>query len=304
LGPLVPGLVDAAADLLPEARRSDTVTGSLLVGPAQELGLPAGIPVVIGAGDRACEVLGAGASPTWPMVSWGTTANVSVPVVGDDAPDPTPTAMIATRGATGGWLLEGGLAAAGSLVDWLARLTGLDTPSLLDRAGSSPPGSGGVMAFPWLGGARAPWWRDTARGAFVGLSFHHDAGDVARAVVESVAFDVARCLESVSASAGEPASEGLVLGGGGAHLALWTEILTAVTGLPARRRRSGEAASAGAALLVARATGTELDLDRLDPVDAEVTPEVSSAATYAALRPTVDAAAVAVVGLRLGPSEP
>ena len=45
-----------------------------------ELGLRPGIPVVIGAGDRQCEVLGSGASEDHPMVSWGTTANVSVPV--------------------------------------------------------------------------------------------------------------------------------------------------------------------------------------------------------------------------------
>jgi len=53
--------------------------------------------------------------------------------------------------------------------------------------------------------------------------------------------------------------------------------------------------------LVARATGTELDLDRLDPVDAEIAPEVSATAAYAALRPTVDAAAAAVVALEPGP---
>ncbi len=71
-----------------------------------------------------------------------------------------------------------------------------------------------------------PWWRDTARGAVVGLSFDHDVGDMARAVVESVAWDVQRCLESAS-DAGADATDpvGLVLGGGGANSALWTEIL-------------------------------------------------------------------------------
>ena len=115
LGPLVPGLVDAVGSLaprLPQPRRSDSVVGGLLGEPAAELGLRAGIPVVIGAGDRACEVLGAGASERWPMVSWGTTANVSVPVV--DLVGAGPHAMIVTRGALGGWLLEGGLSAAGS----------------------------------------------------------------------------------------------------------------------------------------------------------------------------------------------
>ncbi len=84
-GALVPGLVDDVADRLPPALPSDTVLGGLLDGPGTELGLRAGIPVVIGAGDRACEVLGTALAEAWPMVSWGTTANVSVPVL-DSAP--------------------------------------------------------------------------------------------------------------------------------------------------------------------------------------------------------------------------
>jgi xylulokinase len=260
--------------------------------------LAVGIPVVIGAGDRACEVLGTGSSEAWPMVSWGTTANVSVPVRSLSAQ--TPRAMIVTRGALGGWLLEGGLSAAGSLVDWLAGLAGLDVDVLVQRARSSPPGSRGVIVLPWLGGARAPWWRDTARGAVVGLSFDHDVGDMARAVIESVAWDVNRCLESVfDDPSGATAPEGLVLGGGGAGSAPWTEILTGVTGLPARRRRSGEAASAGAAMIVARAIGAQpaLDLDRLDPAEAEVSPDPSLVALYATLRSGVDTAADAVIEL-------
>ena len=81
-----------------------------------------GIPVVIGAGDRQCEVLGSGASEECPMVSWGTTANVSVPV--HERPVPSPAGAVVTRGADGGWLLEGGLSAAGSFLAWLGRLLG------------------------------------------------------------------------------------------------------------------------------------------------------------------------------------
>jgi len=293
---LVPGLVDSVAGLLPVARSSSTVLGRLLESPAHELGLPAGIPVVIGAGDRACEVLGTRASATWPMVSWGTTANVSVPVA--QLVDPPLQTVMVTRGALGGWLLEGGLSAAGSLVDWLARLAGIDVPTLMQRARSSPAGSRGVVALPWFGGARAPWWRDTARGAVVGLSFDHDIGDMARAVVESVAWDVRRCLESVTTVLGEAATPvGLALGGGGATVSLWTEILTAVTGLPARRRRSGEAASSGAAMLVAHAIGAEIDFDRVDPIDEEISPDPSMTACYSTLRPLVDAAAAAIIDL-------
>ena len=60
------------------------------------------------------------------------------------------------------------------------------------------------------------------------------------------------------------------------------EVVTAVAGLPAVRRRSGQAASAGAALLAARATGSGYELDRMDPVTDTVVPDPATVAVYAA----------------------
>ena len=284
-----------AAARLPPVVPSTTVVGPLLGEPAAELGIPAGVPVVIGAGDRACEVLGSGASATRPMVSWGTTANVSVPVATLD--HPRSPALLTTRGALGGWLLEGGLSGAGSILEWLARLTGCDVETLVDRAAASPPGADGVIALPWLGGARAPWWRDDAHGAFVGLGLNHDAGDLARAVIEAVAWEVLRCLEAAGASgvAGGCTPTGLALGGAGATHALWTEILTSVTGLPAQRRTSGEAASTGALLVAAHATDVDVDLDDVDPLGDEIIPDPATVATYRALRHAAEAAATSAM---------
>jgi hypothetical protein len=50
-------------------------------------------------------------------------------------------------------------------------------------------------------------------------------------------------------------------------------------------------------MVAARATGIELDLERLDPVDVELSPDPSTVVSYAALRPAVDAAAAAVIDL-------
>jgi sugar (pentulose or hexulose) kinase len=292
-GALVPGLAAALGDRLPPVLAPDAVAGVLAAGPAADLGLRAGVPVVMGAGDRACEVLGTAATPDRPMVSWGTTANVSIPVA--DWPVPVPAALSVTRAASGGWLLEGGLSAAGSLLAWLSTLTGRDIDALAAAATASPIGARGVVALPWFGGARAPWWRPTARGAFTGLSFDHDPGDLARACLESVAREVGRCLDGAGAAAGGATS--LALTGTEATTMPWVEILTGVTGLPAVRRRSGQAASAGAALLASRAVGAGFDLDRLDPVGETVVPDPRAVARYAELGRRAETTAEAVVWL-------
>jgi xylulokinase len=289
-GQLVPELAAVLDHRLPPEREPGAVVGTLRSDAAQALGLDSELPVVLGGGDRACEALGTAASPERPFVAWGTTANVSVPV--SSFPSPVPPGVIVTRGLTEGWLLEGGLSAAGSLLRWLSSLTSLDLDTLMARATAAPPGARGVVALPWLGGARAPWWRGNARGAFLGLSFTHDAGDLARAAVEAVAFDVRRAL----AATGAPATS-LTLTGTEGTGALWGEVVSAVTGLPALRRRSGASASVGAAMLAARAMGRELDLDRLVPVVEVVTPDPLSVARYAELAGHLDDIAATVVDI-------
>jgi len=298
-GVVVPELAGAALERLPVARPASSVVGQLRAVPAAELGLRPGIPVVIGAGDRPCEVLGAGASASRPMVSWGTTANVSVPVA--DRPDPLPEGAVLSRGAEGGWLLEGGLSAAGSFLAWLGRMTGRDPDDLAIQATQSPPGARGVVAVPWLDGARAPWWRDDARAGFVGIGAAHGPGDLARAVIEAVAWEVARCLQVVTAGrAGGSPAVGLTLGGAGSGIPLWLEVLTAITALPAARRRSGEAASAGAALLAAKACDLPLSLDLLDPLAAEILPNPTTVAAYRALRPGVERVTATLLDIGVG----
>lgn len=292
-GAVVEELAGPAAGKLAPVVAPDTVVGTLRAVPAAELGLPPGIPVVVGAGDRACEVLGAGATTDRPMVSWGTTANVSRPL--PSAPPAAPAGLVLTASASGGFLVEGGLSAAGSLLAWLGRLTGTGAAELAALAAERPVGARGVVVLPWLDGARAPWWRDDARAAVLGLSSAHDAGDLARAVVEAVALEVQRCLAAMEAVGG-PASA-LSLGGSGTGLPLWVDVLTAVTGLPALRRRSGEAASAGAALLASRALGLGRRLDDLDPPAGQVDPDPDVVARYRRLAPASDRAAAAVLGL-------
>ncbi len=295
-GEVVAELVGEAGPKLPPVVEPGHRLGGLVPAAATALGLAAGTPVVIGAADRPSEVLGTGASEGVPMVSWGTTANVSVPVGARPVP-PTP-GVVVSMAADGGWLLEGGMSAAGSFLDWLGRLTGHPSSELATLAGSCPPGARGVVATCWLDGARAPWWRPDAGAALVGLGSAHGAAELARAGFEAVAWEVRRCLGAIAARRppGPPVT-GLALAGGGAAIPVWGDVLTGITGLGGSRRRSGQAASAGAALIAGRAVGLACDLEQLDPVADLVEPEPAAIDLYAALADGAEMVAVAVIEL-------
>ncbi len=87
----------------------------------------------------------------------------------------------------------------------------------------------------------------------------------------------------------------MTLGGVGSGLPVWVEVLTSVLGVPALRHRSGEAASAGAALLAGKAIGMGLTLDQLDPVEAVIEPDAAAVEVYLGLRSLVDHVAEAVL---------
>ena len=301
-GRVVEELAGPATAKLAPVVPSGQVSGRLGGPAADALGLAAGTPVVIGAGDRPCEVLGTAAGESCPMVSWGTTANVSLPSA--ERPVRSPPGMVLSRAADDGWLVEGGLSAAGSFLDWLGRITGRPPGALAELAAEGRPGARGVTAAPWLDGARAPWWEPEAGAAFVGLSSGHELSDLARAVFEAVGWEVLRCLEAMTARQPPPPPiTGLALGGAGAAVPVWVEVVTGISGLPAVRRRSGLAASAGAALLASSAVDAGFVLGRMDPVEARLAPHPEVVARYAGLRGEADRVAAAVIGRnRPGPS--
>ncbi len=191
----------------------------------------------------------------------------------------------------GGFVVEAGLSAAGAAVGWLSSLTGRAHDDLLAAATSVAPGAGGVVALPWFAGARGPWWRADVHAAFVGLTDAHGPAELARAVIEGVAFDVARCLELIAPERAE-----IALAGAGAGQKLWRRVLAAATGLPVVRRAVDDAASVGARLVVATALGESPDVETVNPVIELEPPDAGLVEAYRPVRAASDAAATAVLG--------
>ena len=249
---------------------------------AARLDLPADAIGLLGAGDRACEALGVAASSQAPMLSFGTTANISVPHPGPASGLP-PIAQVSR--SVGGYLVEAGLSAAGAALEWLASLTGRTRDDLLAGAADVAPGAGGLLAFPWLQGARAPWWHPDARAVVAGVTSAHGPAEFARAVLEGIALDAARSVELVA-----PMANAVALAGAGTGNPTWVGIVAALTGHPVVRRRLDDAASAGARLLAADVHDA-VTVDAVNPVVDVAAPDASLVEAYGPVRAASDALA-------------
>lgn len=278
-------LAPALAPHLPPVLSS---TSQLAVRHGEAMALADGTPVIIGAGDRACEVIAVASEANAPMVSWGTTANVSVPEPGPLGNLPRHAQI--SHAALGGYLLEAGLSGAGSVLDWLSRLTQTPVPELLDAAADVQPGADGLLALPWLQGARAPWWHADVFGAFAGVAGSHGAPELARALLEGIALDVQRSVELVA-----PNAHTLQVVGAGAELELWRAVLASVTGLPTVRRQWPEATLVGARLLVAKARLEPMTVEDLNPVSGRTSSDEQSRTRYREVRAASDRFAGAVL---------
>jgi xylulokinase len=90
------------------------------------------------------------------------------------------------------------LVSTGSAVAWLAGLLGLDggQERLLALAASATPGARGVSLLPFLGpGEQGALWDPSLRGSILGLTLSHEPGDLARALLEAITIETARCLD-------------------------------------------------------------------------------------------------------------
>lgn len=254
---------------------------------AEALGLPAGVPVAVGAGDRACEVLGSGAGQGWVMASTGTTTNVSAPVLG--RPETLdPRVMCSAHAVPGMTVVEQGMSASGAILRWFRdRLLGgrHDYERLDELAGGVRPGSDGLQFLPFMIGARATRWNPDARGVWFGLSEAHGTGALARSVMEGVAFELRACLELLQGM--KVRVEGVLSVGGGARSRLWSQIIADVSGNEVAVPRHTDAASRGAMLLASAATGHITDLVAAslvaNPVAQRLRPDPQAAATYGKL---------------------
>ncbi|MFQ6098158.1 MAG: FGGY-family carbohydrate kinase, partial [Armatimonadota bacterium] len=240
---------------MPSVRAAGLSLGPVHPDVAEEVGLPLRCKVALGSQDQKLAAFAAGLRPGVATVSLGTATAVTVlaerPTFNHDLRIPC-FPFLGRRE----WVLEAPIGATGAALRWARKAigpAGADYDSLSWLAAESQPGCGGVLFFPFLSGATSPHWNPQALAAFEGVSLATGRGDLIRAVMEGVAFEIAtnvRALERVSG-----VIEEVVLFGGGAKSPLWRDIIAASCGRRVRLLRTAEAACLGAAMLAASAAG-------------------------------------------------
>jgi xylulokinase len=269
--------------------------GNLTAGAAREYGLLEGTPVIAGAGDAPCALIGSGAvdegdghvclgTSGWVGVTTKRTPRGKCGVATIQSADPDKAFLIAETEA------------AGACLQWLAdEMYGKekieygvpDVYAFMDReVAEVPPGSNCVLFTPWLYGERAPVDDCYVRAAFFNLSAEHRRRDMLRAVYEGVAYNIRWLVEIVEKEFKFPLPVLRVIGGG-AKSKPWMQILADVT----KRRVEAvanpqEAGAVGAALVAGVGLGIYRDfasLKKVVRIDGVFQPRAQNSEVYDSL---------------------
>jgi sugar (pentulose or hexulose) kinase len=253
-------------ELVPPAHPLSEITPEA----ADATGIPAGLPVIAAAADKACEVIGAGClEPYIGCLSYGTTATINtthrryievIPII-----PPYPAAV------PGAYSLEVQIFRGYWMVDWFKREFGLREMTIAQERGIEPetlfddlvnqvpPGSMGLVLQPyWSPGLRVPG--PEARGAIIGFSDVHTRAHIYRAILEGLAYALREGKERTERRSGVPITE-LRVSGGGSQSDAAMQLTADIFGLPTARPHIYETSGLGAAIDAAVGLGLHPDFD-------------------------------------------
>ena len=177
------------------------------------------------------------------------------------------TTSAAQPTATPEFALEGSVFIGGAVVQWLRDgLRAIQGSGEVQQLAENVPDSGGVMFVPAFTGLGAPYWKPDARGAIVGLTRGSTVAHIARAALESIAFQSAALLTAMSrdavAAGGAPVAE-LRVDGGACVNNLLMQFQADLLGIPVVRPQVIETTALGAAYLAGLSCGLYKNLDEL-----------------------------------------
>ena len=253
--------LDVPASLLPEVRPSSHRFGETDAGL---LGAPLSIGGI--AGDQQAALFGQACFEAGMAKNTYGTGCFMLMHTGSRF-EPSRNGLVATAAAQPGdakqYALEGSVFIGGAVVQWLRDgLRAIEKSSDVEALAASVPDAGGVVFVPAFTGLGAPYWQPDARGTITGLSRGSTVAHVARAALESIAFQSAALLAAMGRDAGAPITELRVDGGASAN-DLLMQFQADLLGIPVVRPQVIETTALGAAYLAGLACGVYRSTDEL-----------------------------------------
>ncbi len=247
-------------DMLFDLVKPGEILGYLTENAAVAMNLPAGIPVVATANDKAVEALGAGLEDgNNLLVSLGT--YIGSMMYGSRLVTDAGHFFSNMASIPGYFLYEsGGIRRGMWTISWYQSLLGDDCrevsiEALNREAAAVPAGSDGLMTVPeWLAPPDAPF----KKGMMLGFDNRHTRGHIYRSIFEAIALTMKNHADAMLGEL-EWKLEDLVISGGGAKSDLFMQIFADVFEVPARRSGMEDAAAMGSAICAAVATGIHAD---------------------------------------------
>ncbi|WP_082869095.1 FGGY-family carbohydrate kinase [Oleiphilus sp. HI0125] len=258
---LLPGFKQ---ELFPKLYRPATVMGQVTVDAQNMTGIPAGVPLIASASDKACEILGSGGqSDDVACMSYGTTATINttskkyiepirfMPAYPSAIPDHYCSEIMIFRGF---WMVSWFKNEFGLREQAMAEAQNVSPESLFDElVNAVPPGSMGLMLQPyWTPGVRDPG--PEAKGGIIGFGDVHTRAHVYRAILEGLAYGLREGMERLE-KRNKQKIKLLRVSGGGSQSDAALQLTADIFGLPVERPHTYETSGLGAAMDVAVALG-------------------------------------------------
>lgn len=237
-----------------------SVVGGLTPELARATGLTAGLPVVSAGGDQQCAALGLGLLSAERAVANTGTGSYLIGHSQRPVFDTQMRLSCNVSGVPGAYMVEAAVLTSGSVYSWFTQsllgtkgATQEAFETLNAQAACAPPGANGVLMLPHFKGCGSPYWDPQAKGVFFNLSLNTSRGDMARAILESIALELAASLQLVQQLCGPV--KAVSVGGGMTRLDLFNQIQSDVFERTVQRFPSAEATSLGAWMAGAVAVG-------------------------------------------------
>lgn len=247
------GAIGISSRQLPAIMPAGSLIGTLSNQASRATGLPQGIPVYNGAHDQYCASIGAGAIHAGDMLLSAGTTWVLMGIT--EKPMYTESYIVPGRHPVAG--LYGAIASlvgSGASMQWYHNnLMSADFETMNRIVPERMASTEDLLFFPYLNGAPYPIHNRSAKGVFAGLTLEHDQFDMARALMEGVAFGVRRAVSDFAHNGAN--IESITMMGGAAKSPVWMQMIASITGVPIKSLNCADVCAIGAAVIAACGAG-------------------------------------------------